>query len=127
MDEYIVKKCSYGKGVYFYYKNGKLHRENGPAIVSSYDIGRIKGRKPKDESLYKEEIVKESVPIEHMNIHIVDDSPGLCPEIYPATYYLEGQAYTKKQFDELKAKIDIKNELSSELSVTLSKTKKAKI
>lgn len=127
MDEYIVKKCSYGNGVYFYYKNGKLHREAGPAIVSSYDIGRIKGRKPKDESLYKEEIVKESVPIEHINVDVVDDSNVLCPELYPATYYLEGQAYTKKQFDELKAIIDMKNELSTELLVNENHSKKVKI
>jgi hypothetical protein len=127
MDEYIVKKCSYGKGVYFYYKNGKLHREEGPAIVSSYDIGRIKGRKSKDEVLYKEKIIHEAVPPGHTNTAIIEDPSGLCPEINMAVYYLEGQPYSKKDFKEIKTKIDMKNELSKELSLNESNIKKNKI
>lgn len=131
MDEYILKKCSFGTGTYFYYKNGLLHREAGPAIVSAYNISRIKPNKYphlNDSHLYKQEIVNEIAPKNYIGIQITEEGQqGLCHEITDAVYYLEGEPYTKKQFEKVKEKLDLKNQLNVELPITQQIIKKTKV
>jgi len=113
MDQYIVKKCSDGRGIFFYYKNDKLHREAGPAIV--YRSNRRKFITLIDEDLYKQEVILENVPENYETNHIVENPVGLCPEITVAVYYLEGEPYTKNDFEKLKTIIDLNKELGNEL------------
>jgi hypothetical protein len=119
MDEYIVKKCYNGKGGFFYYKNGRLHREAGPAII----FPKLKDNNLGDEHLYKEEIITTMNPYGYFSQYVVED----CYEHTPAKYYLEGSGYSKKDFEEIKVKLDLKNELSNELSMIQSNNKKVKI
>lgn len=119
MDEYIVKKCYNGKGGFFYYKNGKLHREAGPAII----FPKLKDNDLGDDNLYKEEIVSTMNPYGYFAQYVVEDRY----EKTPAKYYIEGKPYTQKEFQEIKAKLELKNELYTELPVTQSNKQKAKL
>jgi hypothetical protein len=64
-------------------------------------------------------------PDGHTNISIIDDT--VCPPLIQAVYYLEGKPYTKKQFEEIKTKLDLKKELDKELNMTKSNIKKVKV
>lgn len=99
-DEYIVK--IYDDGTRFYYKNNKLHREAGPAIINSkhveYYINLV------DEHLYKE--VHQKTPKKEGKMITIETESG--PIItyegpieyhYSTEYYLEGKPYKKEEFD----------------------------
>ncbi len=122
MDEYIVKKCSNGEGKFFYYKNGKLHREAGPAVV-------IVPKKEEftnlgDEHLYKEEIIAEHNPKDYQTLFIESVEKNATVTV-AAYHYLEGKPYTEEEFQIIKAK----NELDKELPTDLNnhKNKKPKL
>lgn len=112
-DEYLV----YTSGTHdtFYFKNGKLHREDGPAIVCRKDKSKKNFEGLKDEALY----TRVSEPVEQnddMLFYIIH-----CD----SSYYYEGVRYNNKQ--EMSA-ILLKKELNNNVSqVTNNDSKKMKI
>jgi hypothetical protein len=127
MDEYILKKCSLGEGDFFYYKNGKLHREDGPAIVSQDD--RRINKHAESSSEYKIVILKEVMPKDYTPQYIFEELRKSIISMVrrSAKYYLEGEPYSSKEFEEIKAKLELKDELSIELSSNTSNSKKVKV
>jgi len=141
MDKYTLQikdRCQ------FYYKNGKLHREAGPAIVIEEDINKFTNLADKD--LYIE-IKKESSIVENISETgkgkskinskalrsitlnktsypvITFESP--IEYIYEtnSSYWLEGVLYSKKEFDS----ILLKKEMDKDLPITEIKDKKIKL
>lgn len=121
-EQYIVKKCFNGNGFYFYYKNGKLHREAGPAIVRNPETLHKLG----DEHLYKEEIIPTFLPEGYTHAEAVEDPSGLCPEITVAVYYVEGNPCPKREFSNLK-KIMLNKTLNDELPINATNTEVKKL
>jgi len=127
-EEYIVQKCKNGKGSLFFYKNGLLHREAGPAIVTFPNRKTL--TKLGDENLYKEKIVKSDFP-EHYSPDPIDKSElinGKIALIHSiAIFYLEGKPYSQEEFEQIKGTFILKNELSKELLESDKLTKKVKL
>jgi hypothetical protein len=115
-DEYIVKVI---EKYLCYFKNGKLHRENGPAfyIVEEkskyFNLG--------DENLYQQEdsIKLQWAQLMRFMLHYANgDEPG---------YALEGIKYDKAVWESIIEKKQLKKELSSDLPQIKIETKKPKI
>lgn len=103
----------------YYYKNGKLHRDAGPAIASFSDIYKYKNL---DSHLYKESLVPIFNPT--ISDFIQETSPDgniivkeeEIPLVYiDSCYYLDDKEYSKKAFRKLKSKKVLKTELEKEL------------
>lgn len=123
-DEYVV--IISGNKSKHYYKNGLLHREVGPAIVTSYNKETYSGLS--DEHLYKEVLVQSFTPSGYKPIYVteeIEDSPRM--PYRKAIYYLDGNAYAKRDFDKRITQMNLKNDLNTELLVNQSNTKKPKI
>jgi hypothetical protein len=125
-DEYLVYNNP-SNNADFYYKNGKLHREAGPAIVINKDIEKYSNLS--DKKLYVR--VNEPVVPERMVTEII---MGFKNEIEHVKrpwkpdfsfYFLEGKPYTKEEH----AALVLEKELSetSSLNQSQQKTKKLKI
>jgi hypothetical protein len=125
-DQYIVKICATSQfelNDYYFYKNGLLHREEGPAVLLGLNedsFYKIKGRK-----LYKEEFIPYKFPPGYEIKYVNSRSPA----IKPASYYLNNEPYTEEEFNNIKSKLALKNELNNELPCSQSNTntKKNKI
>jgi hypothetical protein len=113
-DEYLV--YTYYKNTCFYFKNKKLHREEGPAIVSPKDKTKRLFEKLKDESLYTR--VFEPVYPNEQNEVLLFDIHYLI-----SCYYWDGVEYKSKE--EMHA-IKLHEELETNLS-KIPKDKKMKI
>lgn len=128
MDNYVVKKCGGANGTHFYYKNGLLHREAGPAILSRYKRKFFSNLG--DEGLYKEEILQEDQPSDY-DIDIINELEENVDDIMDmvvvAKYYLEGQAYASHEFKDIVTKLALKNELDNELASSIHNNKRVKI
>lgn len=110
-DQYIVNNL--GRFV-CYYKNGKLHREAGPAVYLMTDKDKYCPLILEDKNLYQLGDIKVgSLPAS------IILNMGNKKEVY---YYLEGISYTKKEFNAI---LDKKN-LNKELELELSKNNKKK-
>lgn len=128
MNNYVVKKFGGANGDHFYYKNGLLHREAGPAILSRFK--RRFFQNLGDEGLYKEEILQGNSPSDYepeIITELSENIDNISDTMMVAIYYLEGQAYTSDEFKDIKAKLDLKKELYSELDSSSNSIKKAKI
>jgi len=122
MDEYILKRSIEDDAPYFFYKNGKLHREMGPAFISEDVLDKSKYLNLGDEHLYKIEILENIYPIgfNHEIVFQKDSFVELC-------HYINGKAYTKKEFKEMKRKFYLKKELNEELPVKEQNNKRLKL
>jgi hypothetical protein len=128
MDNCVVKICYNGQKDCYFYKNGLLHREIGPAII----IGATKDDliNLEDSHLYKQEIIKAGFPPNYSIKFLLESMPGTTnseTQVVNATYYLKGEPYTEEEFMEAKAKLDLKKDLDNELSITQLNPKKVKI
>jgi hypothetical protein len=120
-DEYIVYINDYKTR--YYYKNGKLHREAGPAVVRGSHIENYQGLV--DKYPYKEILLhtyEAPKGYESQDLQYEDNLSW-----YTAMYYLEGKPYSQKEFEKIKLALDLNNELSSELASNQSNHKKSKI
>jgi hypothetical protein len=125
MDKYVVKKCLNGEGTFYYYKSGLLHREAGPAIIDHCD--KHKFLNLGDEHLYKEEILQAAMPANFLTTMIKTKGSNLLSNLFLLNYYLNGEAYTKEEFEKAKIKLDLKKELDRELDTSQSNIRKTKI
>jgi hypothetical protein len=102
-DEYVVNKL----GIFVcYYKNGKLHREVGPAIYFSNDSHKYTNLE--DQELYKRGIVNAgSLPSSVVFNMNKNNDPY---------YYLEGVSYTENEFKSMLDKKNLKLELDNDLN-----------
>lgn len=121
MDEYIVYINDYQTR--YYYKNGLLHRESGPAVIKRNEIELYQNLI--DKQPYKEIMLNTYNAPKNYEGQFLPNENKLT--WYTATHYLEGKPYSQKDFEEIKGKIDLKNELSSELTKNESKSKNLKI
>jgi hypothetical protein len=127
-DTYIIKRTRNGTGACFFYKNGLLHRELGPAIVTLANRDDLLNLG--DEYLYKEISIDSKFPNDYIPIYILENQciNDRMTQVYSiAVYYLNGQAYSKKEFNEAKIKLDLKKELDKELNIVQSNIKKTKV
>jgi hypothetical protein len=121
MDSYIITAL----GAYIcYFKNGKLHRESGPAAYLFEDKHKYINLEDKD--LYKQGIPQKS-RVEMMFLEYDLNIANAGKTDNHPHYYLEGQNYEKEVFDVIIEKNKIKEELSTELSLTTVSAKKIKI
>lgn len=124
MNEYVIKKCLNGEGTYFFFKNGKLHREAGPAVLTA----KTRENLPQfgDEHLYKEEVLEERQPDNYKTLFFESvEGNGSRIVSIAAYHYIEGEAYREEEFEIIKAKNDLENELNNNPSII--KNKKPKI
>jgi hypothetical protein len=114
-DEYIIEDDGFSLK---FKKNGKLHREEGPAIL--WKLNEDQYPNFKEKQLYKVKV---------KSVKLKDQLPILIPHIMikDISYYLEGRNYTKKDFDILVDKLKLKKELNSELNPNQSNTKTKKL
>lgn len=118
-DEYILKRGFGGDGAYFFYKNGLLHREAGPAYISEEEIEHNpQGLNIVDEHLYKKEIVESRWPDGFKEELVFQKDYYIV-----LSHYLFGIPYSKKEFDILL----LHNQLDKELDSNDVKDKKLKI
>jgi hypothetical protein len=132
MDKYTLLKCCDGDGAYFFLKNGVLHREFGPAYISEEIEDKSKYLNLGDEHLYEEKITSdfylEGFTQETVSENIfVPSLNAVVPAFVILTHYINGQAYTKKDFKKFKRKAFLKKKLDAELPVNQVHSKKIKI
>jgi hypothetical protein len=116
-DEYLVYTGHHNTT--FYFKNKKLHREAGPAIICRKDNNKKKFEGLKDESLYTR-VFEPIEQNEEMLFHVI-----YCD----SNYYLDGVRYpTANEMHKARTE-KAKNELAEELSAneTVKIPKKIKI
>lgn len=127
-DNYIVKRTRNGTGACFFYKNGTLHREAGPAIVTLSN--REHFLQLGDEELYKEEHISTDFPdgysYEYLQQEEIIDG-HLAKFTTIPIFYLNGQPYTEEEFNKIKLTLELKNELNNELLSSTNSVKKAKV
>jgi hypothetical protein len=145
-DEYLVYTKNNGNKLY--YKNKKLHREAGPAIVIAEDVEKY--TKLSDEHLY----LPTDKPVEVIDVKVGDTKHGKAkvtslvkiaylklrnssiPKIYTledpveypfgeltSTYWLEGKHCSKEEF----RSIMLKKEMDLELSKSEYQPRKLKL
>lgn len=146
-DEYLVFVRK-GDGSRFYYKNRKMHREAGPAIVCPTEIEKYTGLS--DEGLHKETvidllIIDSGAEVSTINLEklyeftVVEDSKEItmsipngqsfvvieAPSAYfmGSLYYLDGIKLSEKEFDASILRNKIENELEQTSSTTNKKPK----
>lgn len=115
-DNYVLSIKS--DGTLYYFKNGLLHRENGPAIINSMDKG--KDLNLSDESLY----TKEITPYSKEATYLEDDELWEYP-VYlfiSTSYYLNGIQYSKEEFTARKLRKELAIELENQLTHTQEPT-----
>lgn len=123
-DEYLVYNNP-NSNADFYYKNKKLHREAGPAIVINKDKDKYSNLS--DYKLYKR--VTEPVVPETMLTYVVQDYQQDIKFVkrpfipHCSAYLLEGRDYEKAEFDA----IILEKELSKTTPITQVQTKRLKI
>lgn len=100
-----------------YFKNGELHRENGPAVYLPEDKSKYDNVADKD--LYKSATIDQGIK----EIFILFDFR----QGTPPYYYLEGTEYDKQTFDAIIEKQQIQKDLSVELSTSQINMKRTKI
>lgn len=134
-----------GDGTTFYYKNKKLHREEGPAFISKSNKSEFLNLK--DQYSYKEvfepykkeiaENIKAIYSVHNtnsmkkistifpktINAVISFEAPIEYVYVYSFAYYLEGIEYSKKEFDI----IILKNKMEKELNQVGSQVKIVKV
>lgn len=118
-DEYIVIIEKIGNR--FYYKNGQLHRESGPAYVPWKLKEEFTGLE--DQELYQK-VFKQHAKESEYESYASDGTTILArarPD-YPC-YHLNGKEYNKEQFDS----IILKQELDAQLNKNELSPKKLKI
>lgn len=105
-DQYVVRTIN--KFV-CHYKNGKLHREAGPAIYSLK--AKSKYDDLEDKNLYQPSTI---LPFSIGNLPVsIGLNMGSQKEAY---YYIDGVSYTDKEFNSLLEKKDLKIELDTDLN-----------
>jgi hypothetical protein len=117
-DNYVVNIKS--DGTSYYFKNGLLHRENGPAITNPLD--KDKYLNLSDETLYIKEITSHLQESTYLEEDDLGDSPV---QLFIATsYYLNGMKYSKEEFIARKLKKELILELfHNQGIVQIKKTK----
>lgn len=141
-DEYLVYTKENGDRLY--YKNKKLHRETGPAIIVKEDINKYLNlpdanlyiptntpvevkdtnkNKTKSTTMYDMKNLKD-ILFSNPNVYSIEDPIEYKFLIIPiSSYWLEGKKYTKEEFNS----IMLKKELDQELSIVEHQSKKTKI
>lgn len=117
-DKYVVYIRK--DGTRFYYKNNKLHRESGPAIVISDD--KDKYTKLDDDSLYEKTFQPVLVDVREDMYEVVKFPNGKIVT-YETTmtfyifsqYYLDGMKYSEKEFQTIKLKENMEKDLAEKL------------
>jgi antitoxin component YwqK of YwqJK toxin-antitoxin module len=99
----------------YFYKNGKLHREAGPALVGNEE--KEKYLNLGDEHLYKDVYIENGIGAYKTYFRVVDHSFRTL--LLPSIYYLEGKGYSEKEF--------IAEQLKKEMPQNKSQAKKTKI
>ncbi len=123
-DEYILKIYENGKGAHYYYKNGKLHREAGSAILNPLEV-KMYTDEP-DKNLYRKEIVPDMSPNKTQG----NDPFGLgIKTMYYsiAQLYLEGVRYNRPEFEKMVKILQEKRQLEAELNTNSEKPTKLKL
>jgi hypothetical protein len=99
-DEYILKIQD--DGTRFYYKNNKLHREAGPALINRRDVEKFSNLV--DEHLYKE--VHKKRPKKELKMVTIETEngpiftyEGPIEYHYSTEYYLDGKTYQEEEFN----------------------------
>lgn len=118
-------------GTRFYFKNNKLHRENGPAIISAFSASTTHKDYSEDidVKLYNKVFPKNSSKPYFVfkfsdASEIIMESP--IQYIYKTSYYIENQFYSEEKFKEHQ-KLKIKEELENTLILNELITKKLKL
>lgn len=118
-DEYIIYINIAGSK--FYYKNKKLHRENGPAYFCN---------KNDDVHLLVEENYQEIIqnPFDDQT-RLSEKFQILNKDLWPFScqFFLEGVNYSEEDFIIISQKIKLKDELKENLVVNEKATKKIKL
>lgn len=126
-NEYTVK--IFNDGTRYHYKNNLLHREIGPAILIPEDKQYFKDLS--DRHLYKEIFVDEDAPWKIFNqkpiIYLPQPLGSFKRYHTMPVYYLNGEALSDEEFVKVKAKLVLKNELSSDLPMNQTTNKPPKI
>lgn len=118
-DEYVLKRGFGGDGAYFFYKNGLLHREAGPAYISEEEIEENSSYlNIVDEGLYKKEIMELRWPDDFKEEIVFEKN-----YYRVLSHYLFGQPYSEEEFNIIVAK----NQLDKNLDTNNTKQKKLKI
>jgi hypothetical protein len=99
----------------YYYKNGKLHRELGPAIV--HDNEKEKFLNLGDEHLYEEIYVDNGIGKYKTYFRIEEFRTTIV--FFQYIYHLEGKGYSEKEF--------LEKQLQRELPINHSLSKKNKL
>jgi len=103
-DEFILN--IHANGSRYYYKNGLIHRESGPAIINPLD--KDKYFYTNDVNLYTTNLLPESEPF-----YLKEDDLWEYP-IYLSirtSYFINGIEYSQKEFEARKLKKELDNEL----------------
>jgi hypothetical protein len=94
-------------GVQFYCKNGKFHRESGPAIVSVKDKDRY--AKLLEENMYKEKL-SSYVQLARLSLKLKKVPTEVMSAKSDTRYFLNNVEYSKQEFNA----ITLQKELSQE-------------
>jgi hypothetical protein len=122
-DEYIIEDDGHS---YTFKKNGRIHREEGPAYFSYGNINKNEYLNLEDKYLYK----FKQIPSDKRELLFESEMKRLKYELWQAGkihYFLEGEEYSKEEFEKIKARKDLKNELSTELPIVQSNAKRNKL
>lgn len=120
-DEYIIKDDGES---YTYIKNGKIHREFGPAIFSYENTNKNEYLNLEDKNLYKFIHVNRFPLLFESEVANIRYSKWQAEKIH---YFLDDKEYSKEEFEKIKASRELNNELSTELTTNQSNIKKPKI
>jgi hypothetical protein len=119
-EEYIVFIEKNGNR--FYYKDGKLHREDGPAYVPSQFKEEYTGLA--DQELYRKIVLLHFDKDELAKVFKPEQMNGVShPRLKELGYYLDGIQYPKRDFD----KFALARKLDGDLSTNPNERKKPKI
>lgn len=72
-------------------------------------------------------ILEEEMPPDYKIDYIPYEYKGTITTNINAIHYLNGEPYSQTDFEQIKAKLDLKNELSTELFIAQTNTQKVKI
>jgi hypothetical protein len=114
-DKYYIVESIY---TLRYFKNGKFHREEGPAFFLKTDKNFNEYLSLGDEHLYQHK-KKQTKKLEEIEKLYISASRNYHEELY----YLEGVQYSKQEFYAIKTQ----KELDKELLISKSNTKKIKV
>jgi hypothetical protein len=122
-DKYIIENDGHS---YIFTKNGVRHREVGPAFFWHTNKDKNEYLNLEDKDLYKLKKIKLSMVDESLEyeMEVLRIMNG---ETNKVVYFLDGQEYSKDEFEKIKSIRDLKNQLGSELPIAQSHTKKIKI